>query len=151
MELDFQGKPITLVNFHTHPYTLRSDEAFQYFSDRRHTQAQILANFAEETNSPLILAGDSNDTSLSETYRIITQSPLKDTWRVAGFGLGHTFPGSDVPGSSRWIGPFIMPQWMTRIDYVFVSPHWEVVSASVAPFGGVSDHRGVVAELVLGD
>ena len=151
MALDFQGQPITLVNFHTHPYTFRSGEAFRYFNNRRHAQAQILANFAEEIETPLILAGDANDTSLSETYKIITHSPLKDAWREAGFGLGNTFPGSDIPGSSRRVGPLILPQWMTRIDHIFVSPHWEIISANVAPFDGISDHRGVVAELVLGE
>jgi len=151
MELDFQGQQIILVNFHTHPYTFRSGEAFRYFSDRRHTQAQILADFAARIETPLILAGDANDTSLSETYQIITHSPVKDVWREAGFGLGHTFPGSDIPGSSRLVGPFTMPQWITRIDHIFVSSHWDIILANVAPFGGVSDHRGVVTELVLGE
>jgi endonuclease/exonuclease/phosphatase family metal-dependent hydrolase len=80
------------------------------------------------------------------------QAPLHDTWQEAGFGFGHTFPGSDIPGSSRpKFGNWYVPQWLTRIDYVFVSSHWGVSSASMAQFDGVSDHRGVVAELVLGE
>ncbi len=152
MEMDFEGKSIILVNFHTYPYSFRSQEAYRSLQEKRRAQAQILADFASEIKEPIILAGDANDTSLSKTYRIIMHSPLKDAWYEAGFGLGHTFPGSDIPGSSRpQIGPWYVPQWLTRIDYVFVSPHWGVTSARVAPFDGVSDHRGVVAELVLGE
>jgi endonuclease/exonuclease/phosphatase (EEP) superfamily protein YafD len=36
-----------------------------------------------------------------------------------------------------------------RIDYIFHSSHWSTVDAHTAPFDGVSDHRGVVAELKL--
>ncbi len=105
---------------------------------------------AARTTGPLIVAGDANAADLSQPYRIITRGGLQDAWRAAGFGLGGTFPGSTVPESSRWkIGSWYVPQWLLRIDYVFISPHWEVRSARVAQFDGVSDHRGVIAELIL--
>jgi endonuclease/exonuclease/phosphatase family metal-dependent hydrolase len=152
MAMDFDGNPVTLVNFHTYPYSFGSDEAYQRLHDKRYTQAQIIASFARETEIPLILAGDANDISLSDTYRIITRAPLKDAWHEAGLGLGHTFPGSKVSGSSRpKLGKWYVPQWLTRIDYVFVSPHWGVSSVRMAQFDGVSDHRGVMAELFLGE
>jgi hypothetical protein len=73
---------------------------------------------------------------------------LHDAWREEGFGLGHTFPGSDIPGSSRPnFGSWYVPQWLARIDYIFYSTHWEALEARLARVDGVSDHRGVVAIL----
>jgi endonuclease/exonuclease/phosphatase (EEP) superfamily protein YafD len=150
LDLDLDGTPVKLVNFHSHPYAFRNREIYQTFQELRQQQAYELLAFATLTEEPLIIAGDANDTSLSRTYQTITSGALQDVWREAGFGLGHTFPGSDIPGSARWkIGDWSIPQWLTRIDYIFVSPHWEVVSARMAQFDGVSDHRGVVAELAI--
>jgi endonuclease/exonuclease/phosphatase (EEP) superfamily protein YafD len=150
LELDFEGVPVILVNFHAHPYSFGSRSNYLAFQEHRQKQSSVLLSFSKEIDQPLIMAGDTNDTSLSGTYHTVTSGPMVDVWQEAGFGLGHTFPGSDIPGSSRWkIGPWYVPQWLTRIDYIFVSPHWEVISARVAQFDGVSDHRGVVAELVL--
>jgi endonuclease/exonuclease/phosphatase (EEP) superfamily protein YafD len=149
--LDFDGTAVTLVNFHTFAYTFSSWEAVNANLRYRETQGQVLADFAAQTSVPIIVAGDANAVDISQTYQNITSGDLRDAWKEAGFGLGATFPGSTVPTSSRWkIGSWYVPQWMVRIDYIFVSPHWGVVSAKVAPFDGVSDHRGVVAELVLG-
>jgi endonuclease/exonuclease/phosphatase (EEP) superfamily protein YafD len=75
-------------------------------------------------------------------------SGLIDSWKEVGFGLGHTFPGSDVPGSSRpylWGVP--VPMWLARIDYVFHTSDLQAVSARMASFDGASDHRGVIAVL----
>jgi vancomycin resistance protein VanJ len=150
LELDFEGTPITLVNFHTFAYSYYPPAAVDANLRHREALAQELADFAARTSGPLIVAGDANAASLSQTYRIISRSGLKDAWHEAGFGLGGTFPGSTVPTSSRWkIGPWYVPQWLIRIDYVFVSPHWGIASARVAQFDGVSDHRGVITSLVL--
>ncbi len=95
----------------------------------------------------MIAGGDANATSLNVPYRILV-SRLVNSWKEAGFGLGHTFPGSNVPGSSRpniWGVP--VPMWLARIDYVFHSSDWQVVSARLARFDGASDHRGVIAVL----
>jgi endonuclease/exonuclease/phosphatase (EEP) superfamily protein YafD len=150
MALDFEGTPITLVNLHTYPYVFGSISHFVNLNIKRPQQAQVIVEFASQEHHPLIVAGDFNDSALSQTYRIITQAKLSDTWQNAGFGLGHTFPGSNVPGSSRpRIGPWYIPKWLTRIDYVFVSPHWDVLAAEMAPFDDVSDHRGVVVQLTI--
>jgi endonuclease/exonuclease/phosphatase (EEP) superfamily protein YafD len=85
---------------------------------------------------------------LSDAYAIFTRG-LVDAWQAAGVGLGHTFPGSDIPGSDRWIGGLLSPQWLVRIDYIFHTGEWVTVSARMAEIDGVSDHRGVVAVLRL--
>jgi endonuclease/exonuclease/phosphatase (EEP) superfamily protein YafD len=150
LELDFGGMLLPLVNFHTYAYAITSLEMVDQRFREREAQAVELADFAARLDTPLIIAGDANAGDLSQTYRIITRGDLIDVWREAGFGLGGTFPGSAGPTSSRWkLGPWYVPMWIVRIDYIFVSSHWQVTSARVAPFDGVSDHRGVIATLIL--
>jgi endonuclease/exonuclease/phosphatase (EEP) superfamily protein YafD len=114
----------------------------------RESQAYSLVEMAGE-RGPSIVAGDANTTPLTGAYKILASS-LEDGWVRAGFGLGHTFPGSDVPGSSRpHIAGWSVPMWLARIDYVFFTPDWQALAARNAVFDGVSDHRGVVVVLSL--
>jgi endonuclease/exonuclease/phosphatase (EEP) superfamily protein YafD len=144
LALDFDGTPVTVVNFHAHSGIHTVAE--------RERQAHTLADFAASHPHPLVVVGDLNATDVSVPYRIIT-TPLQDAWRTAGWGLGHTFPGADratSPGSSRpdFAGVSV-PMWLVRIDYVFYSPRWQARAARIGPWDGVSDHRPVVAELAL--
>lgn len=146
--LDWLGQPVTLVNFHMIPTTLGSLPVIGQQSRYRQAQAQALAQLAAQTG-PLIAAGDANTTPTSQAYRLLASS-LEDAWVSAGLGLGHTFPGSDAPGSSRpRLSGFPVPMWLARIDYIFTSSHWQVYSAHNTIFDGVSDHRGVAADLYL--
>jgi endonuclease/exonuclease/phosphatase (EEP) superfamily protein YafD len=146
LEMDWNGQTVTLVNFHTIPTTSSTFRQIQPESRYRAAQAQALLDVAR-LSGPLIAAGDANATPLTEAYRIIT-TELDDAWSKAGFGLGHTFPGSDIPGSSRpRLGKWSVPKWLARIDYVFYSEQFKAVTARMARFDGVSDHRGVVVSL----
>lgn len=146
LDLQWNGQTVTVVNFHTTPTTLSTLHLTQQANRQRQAQAVALVELAQRSGA-LIAAGDANATPLSEPYKIITRQ-LLDAWKQAGFGLGHTFPGSDIPGSSRpRLGPWSVPMWLLRIDYIFHSPHWRAVEAYTAPFDGVSDHRGVVVVL----
>ncbi len=148
LALDWNGEDVTVVNFHMLPVSLASSSKMSYVNRFREAQAEALADFTRNAGST-IAAGDANATPLSDAYQSIT-GVLEDSWRVAGFGFGHTFPGSAIQGSSRpRIAGRPVPQWMARIDYVFHSAHWDTVEARLAQFDGVSDHRGVVAVLVL--
>jgi endonuclease/exonuclease/phosphatase (EEP) superfamily protein YafD len=112
----------------------------------REQQARSLVDLARRSYS-VIMAGDANTSPSSEAYQTIT-SELTDAFRQAGFGLGHTFPGSDIPESDRpHIGDWYVPRWLSRIDYIFYSNDWAAISTRTAKIDGVSDHRGVVAEL----
>lgn len=148
LDLRWQGEVIKVINFHMVPTTSANAQVITRTFELRNTQAQSLINYAQQAG-PSIIGGDANATPLSEVHQALTEV-LVDSWQTAGFGLGHTFPGSDIPGSSRpYIAGRPVPMWLARIDYVFHSPHWETVQARVARFDGVSDHRGVVAELTL--
>jgi endonuclease/exonuclease/phosphatase (EEP) superfamily protein YafD len=148
LEMAWQGQRVTLVNFHMIPSTLGTLPILGDQSLYRQAEAQAIVELARR-RGPLIAAGDANTTPTSQAYRILAGT-LQDTWAEAGFGFGHTFPGSDGPGSSRpSLAGIAVPMWLARIDYIFASPQWRVVNTNLAPFDGVSDHRGVVADIVL--
>lgn len=147
LEMDWNGRSTTLVNFHMQSSEIKTLDYFSGENRKRESQAKALADFALEAG-PLIVGGDANATPLNTAYRIITRN-MKDSWLEAGFGLGHTFPGSVAQGSSRpRLAGISVPKWLMRIDYIFHSSHWRAISAHTAAFDGVSDHRGVVVTLV---
>lgn len=144
---------LTLVNFHMWPAGLGSWRAIDLNTRGREAQALILTEFALQftTEGPVIAAGDANTTPLSDAYRRIT-STLDDAWAQAGFGFGHTYPGVNAPVVTRLQSYGVpLPRWLFRIDYVFHSAHLQTLAAELAPFDGNSDHRGVIATLVLVD
>ncbi|MFC1936102.1 endonuclease/exonuclease/phosphatase family protein [Chloroflexota bacterium] len=148
LNLSWQGQEVVLVNFHMWAFGIAPAEYVEENFRTREGQARALAKFAAGVDGPLIVAGDANVSSLSDAYEIFT-ADLEDAWRQAGWGFGHTFPGSDIPGSSRpRVSGRPVPQWLVRIDYVLYNQHWAATEAHLAPFDGVSDHRGVVVELV---
>jgi vancomycin resistance protein VanJ len=149
LSLDWNNMQIILVNIHMTSTTgIRSRAHIERTFAQREDQARLLAEFVRD-RGPTIIAGDANAAPQNDSYRILT-SELIDAWRVAGFGLGHTFPGSTIPGSDRpRLGNWYVPPWLSRIDYVFHSAHFKAVEARTARVDGVSDHRGVVAVLMV--
>ncbi|HEX6302578.1 MAG TPA: endonuclease/exonuclease/phosphatase family protein [Anaerolineales bacterium] len=148
LDFEWQGGVVKVVNIHMVPTTSADTQVIARTFELRESQARSILNYARQAG-PLIVGGDANATPHSDVHRLLTRE-LVDAWQAAGFGLGHTFPGSDIPGSSRpHLAGRPVPMWLARIDYIFHSAHWESVQAHVARFDGVSDHRGVVAELIL--
>lgn len=144
--LDWDGHTISLVNFHMQSSTVDALGKYSRDNEKRTLQAQALVDFAAGAGA-FIAAGDANSSPLTTAYRLLSQN-LNDAWQQAGFGLGHTFPGSDIPGSMRpHLAGVPVPQWLTRIDYIFHSGHFKTVQTRNTRFDGVSDHRGVVAVL----
>ena len=147
----WEGRTITLINFHFYPSGLGTPSGVNYVFRAREAQAHALAEAAAMAalDGPVLVGGDANVTDLSTAYRIMT-GELHDAWRETGFGLGHTFPGSSIPGSARpRVAGYPVPKWLARIDYVLYSDHWIGLSSRLAPFDRVSDHRGVLTELTL--
>ncbi|HEY48394.1 MAG: hypothetical protein AMJ88_19130 [Anaerolineae bacterium SM23_ 63] len=151
LTLDWDGQDIKLINFHMWATGLASPKIIALNYRAREAQALFLADFVRIAayQNPVIVAGDANFTDLSDAYKLVTDV-LIDSWRVAGFGFGHTTPGCDRSGGSRphFYG-IPVPRWLVRIDYVFHSNHFATAEARLAQFDGVSDHRGVIAKLVL--
>ncbi len=145
--LDIHGRPVTLLNVHLHSTMLLSADQVLPSADRlrraireREREAQTIADFAAAQPGPLIVTGDFNTTDQSMAYRIVAGA-LHDSWREAGWGLGHTYG----PGLLR-LG---FRLWLVRIDYIFVSDEWHVTDAHTGLWGGISDHRPLIATLRL--
>lgn len=149
VRMDYLGESIYLLNIHMVPGGIYFPSSVEKITSYRIEQAKVIHEFVTSSNIPVIVGGDVNDTPLSTPYKILTKN-LEDAWSSAGFGFGHTFPGSDEPGSSRpKLGEWNVPQWLIRIDYIFYSSEIFAVNAYTSPYDGLSDHRGVVAELVI--
>jgi vancomycin resistance protein VanJ len=149
LNLNWEGIEITVVNIHMTSTTgIGSRAHIERTFSLRESQARVLLELARQRGATII-AGDANAAPQNDPYRLLT-SELKDAWREAGFGLGHTFPGSAIPGSDRpKFGKWYVPRWLSRIDYVFHSSHFETVEARAALIDEVSDHRGVIAVLMV--
>lgn len=153
VDVNWQGRKVHVVNFHMDPTSLdviRTPNRAREVAEMRLEHATRLVNFLQNTPGPAILAGDVNDVFLNDPYVLLTHAGLQDAWAEAGFGLGHTFPGNKSPGASRLnIHGFYVPEWLVRIDYIFVTSDWQVLSTHLAGTKGHSDHRAVSTFLSL--
>lgn len=149
LALTFAATQVLVVNAHplaTGPYP---PEEIERTIRERYTLAQTLVAFARTHPGPLLYPGDNNTTDQNDAYRLLATA-WTDSWREAGRGLGAIYPGTDFSGQGRFhLGPVLVPRWLVRIDYIWHSAHWRAVAARVGPWDGGSDHRPVVARLVL--
>jgi vancomycin resistance protein VanJ len=140
VELDVNGERIILCN--THPIQpLSTSDGLQM----RHEEIQAVLTRATAETGRVLLMGDFNLPDQAEDYGRIT-THFRDTWREVGSRLGHTFPtrGTRIMGI-RIMRPFF------RLDYIFLSDHFQALSARVWPDRGRSDHYPLYAELALID
>ncbi|MEX0748131.1 MAG: endonuclease/exonuclease/phosphatase family protein [Rhodothermales bacterium] len=128
----FPAATLDLDGIHLHVYNVHLD----YRSDPalRRLQAEEVIARVEQTSGPKVLIGDFNAPPEGPELAPIRER-LRDAWDVAGRGDGYTFP-ADAPDR--------------RIDHVYVTGGIGVVSVDV-PETVASDHRPVVAELLLED
>ena len=100
--------------------------------ERQEQAAAVLAALAGRPSA--ILAGDLNATS-SEASIAALRGSLTDAWSRGGSGSGNTIPA-------------FFPT--RRIDYIFLGADWTPrLTARVPGAGSQSDHRPVVATLIL--
>jgi endonuclease/exonuclease/phosphatase (EEP) superfamily protein YafD len=131
--VDIDGTLVTVVAAHPpRPrLTLRGGYVFDSGVDEDYRQLAAIG----AAGGPAILMGDFNNTDQSNNYRVMRQAGLTDVFRAAGSGLGDTFPAR------------LWPLPPVRIDFIWVTDHFEPLHAAVGPDGG-SDHYPVVADLV---
>ena len=121
--IDVRGTAVRVFNTHL---DYRADPRV-----RARQVAELLARVGAP-DTPTLLFGDLNaEPDAPELQPLLRR--LRDAWPAAA-GAGATYPAA-APAK--------------RIDYVLVSPHFRVRAASV-PAANASDHRPVVADLVLG-
>jgi endonuclease/exonuclease/phosphatase family metal-dependent hydrolase len=105
----------------------------------RRNHAEQLVRVLRALNGPLVVGGDLNELPGGRAVTHLTERLLRDAWLLGGDVAGETYP-ADEPTA--------------RIDYLFVSEGIRVERAIVPPLPDVhlaSDHRPVVAELVVPD
>jgi endonuclease/exonuclease/phosphatase (EEP) superfamily protein YafD len=143
IELVVGQRRVTIVGFHA---SAGPDRVA-----KREQQARALADYADRHSGALVLLGDLNATDQNSAYAVVTDK-ARDAWREAGRGFGHTFPSTVLaaPRGARAASLLtsVVPPWLVRIDYVFYSEQLEAIDARLSESGG-SDHRGVIATLVL--
>lgn len=95
----------------------------------------------------VVVAGDLNLTDQTPEFGRLLAAGYADAHRQAGWGFGLTFPA--VP-RVRIVRRSFLVRWpLIGIDHILLSPHVRARRAEVWPEGGSSDHRPVVADLVL--
>lgn len=154
LAMDVHGTEVVLINAHAVSMSIQGanwPERMEAAAREREQQMKTLTDFVRARPEPVLAVGDFNMTDQHRAYRTVTQS-LGDAWREVGFGLGHTFPGQ-APGPLRRhsVAAPAGLRWLVRIDYVFHSDRWRALSASTGPWDRTSDHRPVVADLMLLD
>ncbi|MEM1115072.1 MAG: endonuclease/exonuclease/phosphatase family protein [Bacteroidota bacterium] len=146
-EVEWQGRRVAIYSVHLRSYSARpwSEPGFdvrawveapgRFHEDmaRRAHEAEQFRQVLDAETLPYLVLGDFNSTPHQWTYHHIAKGHV-DALSAAGPLLARrTFPDG-VP--------------LVRIDGVLASPHWRVRSARVAP-EGLSDHRGVIVDVVL--
>jgi endonuclease/exonuclease/phosphatase family metal-dependent hydrolase len=145
--LDLDGVPVTIVV--AHPPPPRLDRTGLRSRPGGAEQLAALIATAETTEGPLILLGDFNLTRMHDGYQRLEGAGLRDVYRAAGRGAGFTSPTRLAKLAERGspFGRIPLPP-LLRIDYVWVSVHWQPLAAWVERDAG-SDHRPVVARVAL--
>ncbi|MEQ1757521.1 MAG: endonuclease/exonuclease/phosphatase family protein [Vicinamibacterales bacterium] len=101
----------------------------------RLVQAESVAKILAPAQRPTILAGDLNAPDTSIAVRTLLDTGLRDSFSVAGVGLGHTWGHS-----LRFRLSFV------RIDHILVGQEFGVIDSFVGGARG-SPHRPVIADL----
>ena len=162
VELDVNGKDVTLINNHLESNKLSTGDLAEYTSlltgikdsdskkiegignymkrklsesyKIRAKQAELVAEYIKNSKSPyIIVCGDFNDTPISYTRRKIKGSLLKDAFTETGFGMGISYNRNRF-----WV----------RIDYILHSKNIKAYNCTVGKLKD-SDHYPVWTYLQL--
>ncbi|MGQ9599063.1 MAG: endonuclease/exonuclease/phosphatase family protein [Anaerolineae bacterium] len=148
ISISLAGQEVLVLNVHA----LSPDPFLGSVSERRRfervfqlqeEQVRLWLDRVVRHEGPAIVAGDLNMTDQNRAYRLMV-TRLRDAHREAGWGLGHT-----VPASREGLDGWPLPDRLFRIDYVWASPHWQILDARVGDWDGQSDHLPVLATLQL--
>ena len=144
---DAHGTALTVVNVHfksprgglsaTRQEGVEGAADWRDNVDERLAQSRELARRLAAMPRPLVVAGDLNAPESSPVVRQLLATGLRDSFSAAGRGYGFSYGQSMRAGLS-----------FLRIDHVLVSADLGV-SRSVVGGGEASEHRPVIADLVL--
>ncbi|MFC1692682.1 endonuclease/exonuclease/phosphatase family protein [Candidatus Latescibacterota bacterium] len=123
---------------------------FEHIKDKqKYFEARSFLNYCANFSDPAILCGDLNDTPNSRVYHMFAKQ-YRNTFSLKGWGLGGTFGESWI---KERIGKNLLSRVLAwdfiRIDHIFVSSHFDVLSSRVVTDAGGSDHKPVIAVVRL--
>lgn len=98
--------------------------------EKQQSQIAAITNNKAETQHPVMICGDLNNTPFSYTYRKLKDG-MQDAFRERGNGLGTTF---------RFV------KYPMRIDYIFASEELEVLNFETMK-KTFSDHRAIYVKV----
>jgi vancomycin resistance protein VanJ len=134
--VDVDGTPITVYVLHlTSPNIIGLP--WTYTASMRDHELRLVLDLLATESGPLLVLCDCNFTDQSNAYGAL-RDLLGDAFRDAGQGMGFTYPNAHR----------LLPL-LVRIDYIWYSGHFAVDSASVLDDSGASDHRPIMAKLIL--
>lgn len=143
--IDFNGTQIAVYNvslaapFDFGGGTTLPGLLLNYDTQERDEQVGALIDRLSREELPAIVSGDFNLTEFEPAYSRLAEV-LNDSFRVAGSGLGFTFPSGGTYSFSGALQPVL------RIDYVWYSDEFRALSAEVGePLG--SDHLPLTVQL----
>ncbi|WP_414054375.1 endonuclease/exonuclease/phosphatase family protein [Macrococcus equi] len=136
-ETEVKGESVVVASCHF-SWWINEDEGFSY-------EWVNTKRILEQYNKPLIVMGDFNNPEGTDGYDFVLQhSDLQDTYVTADVKHGHHTIEKNIAGWENNGGRL-------RIDFIFASPEFEVISSKTV-FDGVngpvvSDHFGVEVEI----
>jgi endonuclease/exonuclease/phosphatase (EEP) superfamily protein YafD len=125
--IEWEGRPVTFFSVHPFPPTAPR------MAQSRNDEYRLFEVAVAAVDTPLVMMGDFNAAPWSSPIDRLTQvTGLRPA--MLGFGAWPTW---------AWLGVIQAP-----LDYMLVSPQWEVVDYEIGRSVG-SDHRPVLAEVQL--
>lgn len=159
-QLQFGGTKVALYNVHLQspregldamriarnkPRNLpKAIQQLKYNVKARLIQVHALREYLRQESGPVIIAGDLNSPDSSQVCAILRDINLHDAFAEGGKGYGYTY--------GHFLFQNKLPDhnlsWM-RIDHIMMSSQFQSRNCWVGT-GKASDHRPVIADLVLG-
>ncbi len=102
--------------------------------EKRAKEAQMICDSLKDYQGPIIIAGDFNDISGSESLNLLQDNlNLNDAWWKSGFGYGATSISKNL---------------FFRLDHILYSAHFNSTAIDI-PDVDFSDHYPIVTDLIM--
>lgn len=116
---------------------------------RKFRETQLIFNYIAKFHDPTIICGDLNDTPNCRVYHMFADRYCS-AFSSKGWGLGDTFGESWIREKTEHLPlAALFARDFIRIDHIFVSEHFDVISSRVVKNAHGSDHKPLIAVVRL--